>query len=203
MRIYVKDYLRKIPLLKRMCDIIVAYAAEYPPENLDSFSGFRDAQSLDDVATFIDYVSPTIGEYRLRFPKLSDGGLAEMRKNNVNYLTALFYSVKGTYKVLDYLTEYDLFHQTPITSRVQEQDTTSVISYSARSIVVNINEIPGFFDRDLFCTYLEKFLSSLLYFESLTINIDSVSVEISDTTTVSLNSGDAYYQYYEIKADDI
>lgn len=202
MKIYVKEYLRKIPILERMCNMIIAYASSYSENDTDNYSDYRDTLNFDDVARFIDYVSPDLDEFKLRFRGETEEELKERRKNHVNYLIALFYSVKGTYKVLDYLTEYDMF-QTHKNERLQGQDTTSKISYSTRSITITIVSIPESLDRDMFCTYLEKFLCSLLYFENLTITIEGIGVSMKDTTTVSLNHGDAYYQYYEIKSEDI
>ena len=87
----------------------------------------------------------------------------------------------------------------------QGQDLTTKIAYTTKSISIEIQSIPVTLDRDVFCSYLEKFLNELLYFEFLTINIKTISAEITDSTTTTLNHGDAYYQYYQvnIKEEDL
>ena len=76
------------------------------------------------------------------------------------------------------------------------------ITYTAKNISISINTIPESLDRDLFCTYLEKFLSALLYFESLDITISTLSVSVMDNTVAALNHGKAYYQYYEAREEE-
>lgn len=203
MQIYIPEYLRqRIPVLQQLYEVISEYGKMYPEQADDSYSDYRYSLRNDAVIRFLDYVVPGIEDYRLRFPGITDEELETLRLENIKYLTALMYSVKGTYKVLDYLTEYDLF-QTSSGKDIQTPDTTTKVTYTKKSISISISSLPNSFDRDLFCEYLEKFLSALLYFESLTIIIDTISTKISDSTTTSLNHGEAFYQSYTVDAKKI
>lgn len=203
MQIYIPKYLReRIPILRQLFDIVVKYGDMYSrEEDVDSFSDYKYSLRNDSIVRFLDYVLPDVNEFKNRFPDLKETDITQLRNNHINYLTVLFYSVKGTYKVLDYITEYDLF-QTSRGKKYQGQDLSTKIAYTTKSISIEIQSIPAALDRDIFCSYLEKFLNELLYFESLIINIKNISAEIIDDTVTSLNHGDAYYQYYQININE-
>jgi hypothetical protein len=206
MQIYIPKYLgERIPILKQLSEIVTGYGKKYSKdEDIDSFSDYKYSLRNDSVVRFLDYVIPDIDEFKSRFPDQDETNIIQLRNNHISYLTVLFYSVKGTYKVLDYITEYDLF-QTSKGKKSQGQDLTTKIAYTTKSISIEIQSIPVTLDRGVFCSYLEKFLNELLYFEFLTINIKTISAEITDSTTTTLNHGDAYYQYYQvnIKEEDL
>ena len=206
MQIYIPKYLgERIPILKQLSEIVTGYGKKYSKdEDIDSFSDYKYSLRNDSVVRFLNYVVPGIDDFKFRFPTLDQAEIVQLRNDYINYLTVLFYSVKGTYKVLDYITEYDLF-QTSKGKVSQGQDLTTKIAYTTKSISIEIQSIPVTLDRDVFCSYLEKFLNELLYFEFLTINIKTISAEITDSTTTTLNHGDAYYQYYQvnIKEEDL
>lgn len=167
MKIFIKKYLRQIPIIDQFCNMINQYIVDYPDDDSDLYEMFREQLKGDTVKNFLNFVTSGSDE------------------QIINYLSALFYSVKGTCKVLDYLTEYELL-----------EDTT--ISYTTQNLSITMNSLPENLDRELFCNYLEKFLNTLLYFESLTINIGEISVKVDEKTTTSLNHGEAFYQYYEV-----
>ena len=96
---------------------------------------------------------------------------------------------------MDYLTEYDLFQTSNGLSELLPDETTT-ITYTTQSINIEIQSLPQNLDRDLFCAYLEKFLCTLLYFETLTITINSIGTKFNDNTVVSINHGEAFYQYF-------
>lgn len=140
----------------------------------DSFSDYQWSLSNDPVKRFIDLCLPK---------DLVD------RQDTINYLSALFYSVKGTYKVFDYL----IFHNLIDSSR-------SRITYTAREIKIEISKIGV--NKEIFCSALEDFLEALLYFESLKIYIDDIDLEMTGNLTTQLNHGEVYYQYYEAVVDN-
>ncbi len=176
MKLYIKENLRSIPIINQLYNIVKAYSQTYAEEDeQDSMEDYKYSLRNDHVQRFIDYVVP-------------DSSNQEVRKNKILYLTCLFYCVKGTYKVLDYMIDYGL--------------VDAEITYTAKNISISINTIPESLDRDLFCTYLEKFLASLLYFELLDITISSLSVNVVDNTVASLNHGKAFYQYYEAREEE-
>lgn len=186
MKIYIKENLREIPIFNQMYQLIKAYGEKYGASGEeDSMTDYRYSLSNDYVFRFIDYVIPEEED-------------PEVRKNKVTYLTSIFYLTKGTYKVLDYLLDYDLFQ----TTGGEGKDTTTAISYSARNISIDVKSLPQRIDRELFCDYLEKFLCALLYFESLTINVDGIRESLVDNTTAALNHGQIYFQYYEAREEE-
>lgn len=192
MKVYIKEHLKRIPIVDQLYNMIVEYSRTYEDDDRDNFDDYRYFLRNDAVIRFLDYVVPTEEEFKAR------GLDPESRPSYISYLSALFYSVKGTYKVLDFILDYDLF-QTSKGEENQGPDTTTKISYTARSITIEIDTLPATLDRDLFCNYLEKFLCTLLYFESLTITINSIGTSIVDTTQASLNHGEAFFQYYEAR----
>jgi len=229
MKVYIRDYLRKIPIIDQLYRMIVRYGQLYSEEEKDNYDDYRYSISGDDVLRFLDYVLPgydnleelyprklresdedwitrlkSVDDFANRFPlSYSDltadewiYNLVQTRRNYISYLKRMFYSVKGTYKVLDFILDYDLF-QTSKGKDLQEPDISTKISYSARSIEIVIEDLPAELDRDIFCEYLERFLCALLYFESLKITINNTKVIIEDDTTVSLNHGEIFFRYYE------
>lgn len=196
MKLYIPPYLRtgKIPVLKQLYEMVASYSEEYTDkEELDSFNDYKASLINDPVLLFLDYCVPNLEDMKIKYPL--EENLEELRKNHINYLTTLFYSVKGTYKVLDYLTEYDLFQTSNGLSELLPDETTT-ITYTTQSINIEIQSLPQNLDRDLFCAYLEKFLCTLLYFETLTITINSIGTKFNDNTVVSINHGEAFYQYF-------
>lgn len=187
MKVYIRENLREIPIFNQMYKLIKAYAEKYGnSEEIDSMADYKYSLRNDHVLRFLNYVIP-------------DEEDETIRNNKITYLASIFYLTKGTYKVLDYILDYDLFQTT---GDERGTDTTTEISYSARNISLNIKYIPASFDRDLFCEYLEKFLCALLYFESLTISIDGIQETVVDNTTASLNHGQIFFQYYEVREDE-
>lgn len=193
MKLYVKKYLRKLPVIDQFCNMFLEYSKEYPNYDEDTYVNHKILLKNDSVRNFIDLMVPEDDILKLR---LKEDWTPDTRETYITYLETLFNTVKGTYKVLDYLTEYDLF-QTSIGEN-QTADTSTKINYTTQSITINIQSIPLNIDRNIFCDYLEAFLSALLYFESLTITINKISTLVIDDTTSSLNHGEAFYQYYEV-----
>lgn len=201
MNIYIKKYLTNIPIIKKMVNLIKEYSQEFPSEEDDSYSEYRNIKASDDVITFLDYVVPSSLGMCNGDSVVGENDADEVRENKIVYLSELFYSVKGTYKVFDYITEYDLFQtnlQKTDNGYIQGQDTTSTITYTTQNVTINIESLPSQFDRELFCSYLEKFLCALIYFGSLTINIKKAGITYQDTSRAFLNHGEAFYQYYEV-----
>lgn len=195
MKLYIKKYLRKLPIIDQFCNMFLEYVREYPTYDEDLYENHKILLKNDSVRNFIDLMMISDEDLKVR---LGDDWTEYARESYITYLVTLFNTVKGTYKVLDYLTEYDLF-QTSRGKEQQEADNSTKINYTTQSITIDIQEIPSDIDRDMFCDYLEAFLSSLLYFESLTITINKISTKVTDDTVTSLNHGEAFYQYFEVE----
>ena len=117
-----------------------------------------------------------------------DDDIETIRENYINYLVALFYRVKGTRKVNDYVMEYEII------------DTNS-ITYTVTSLEMTINSLPEGIDPNLFLEYLEAFYSSLLYFGNININIDEAYITINNTGASYINTGQAVFQFYDVTAN--
>lgn len=191
MKYYIKPSLRELPIIDQLYNIINKYNSIWGSQSSsDQFEGYNQNLNYDPVIDFIDYMIPSDDTFDSIYPN-------QDRDTIIKYLSNLFYETKGTYKVLDYITEYDLFQ----TTDNNQKDTTTKISYTTQSIDIKIKVLKSRFDRDLFCNYLEKFLCALLYFQILDINIELVESELLDTTTSSINSGSYFYQQYILKEE--
>lgn len=173
MKIYIPKHLRDIELINRLYKMIIEQSKQ-DEGSKDSFSDYQWSLSNDPVKRFIDLCLPK---------DLVD------RQDTINYLSALFYSVKGTYKVFDHLIYHNLI-----------DSSRSRITYTAREIKIEISKIGV--NKEIFCSALEDFLEALLYFESLKIYIDDIDLEMTGNLTTQLNHGEVYYQHYEAVVDN-
>ena len=187
MKLYIKPYLRRIPLIDQLYKVVTEYGKTWGDKStVDLFKDYTKTLNSDPVRDFLDFLFPEGEEFVKKF------GEEQERGTIINYLSTLFYNTKGTYKILDYITEYDIFQTSPDNSR----DSTTEISYTTQSIDIHIKSLSSNYPRDLFCTGLENFLSSLLYFQILNLTIDNVDLTIQDTTVSSLNRGSHFYQHH-------
>ena len=206
MNIFIPKYLReRVKIIDQLYNMIRAYYEEYSQtKEEDSFDQFRFSRRNDYVVRFLDYVIPTkyiTTEVNGETITVEDKAT---RETALNYLSKLFYSVKGTYKVLDYLIDYDILNADENWWNLNNLNNNKVdISYTARSIDIKVDKLPDGLDRELYCDYLEKFLCALLYFEFLTINIGKMSTSMSEKTEVYLNRGQSFYQAFEINAEEV
>jgi len=171
MKIYIPKHLREIKIIEQLYQMMTSYG-EQAVDEIDSFSDFQWSLSNDPVKRFLG----------LCIPKRDDQ-TSEDYSSNINYLATLFYSVKGTYKVFDYLLYYGVI-----------DSDKSKINYTARSISIEIGEI--LVGKDLFCSAMEDFLKTLLYFESLEIIIDSAGINLEGSIVNHLGHGEIYYQHH-------
>ena len=206
MNIFIPKYLReRVKIIDQLYNMIRAYYEEYSQtKEEDSFDQFRFSRRNDYVVRFLDYVIPTkyiTTEVNGETITVED---KTTRETALNYLSKLFYSVKGTYKVLDYLIDYNILNADENWWNLNNLNNNKVdISYTARSIDIKVDKLPDGLDRELYCDYLEKFLCALLYFEFLTINIGKMSTSMSEKTEVYLNRGQSFYQAFEINAEEV
>ena len=180
MVIYIPNHLKEsIPLLKDMTRMIERYNKEYRTETVGSFDLYYNHQNLGSIRKFIEIC---LNNGDIKFPEGID------RENVINYLSALFYNVKGTRKVFDYMRDY-------LGISIKED-----ITYTVSSLVLNIDEIST---TNIF-TYIESlksFLSSLLYYGDLVSEIKKISLMVNDSIKVSVSS--AIQKYKEVNLEAI
>ena len=111
----------------------------------DSFESYNSYLANDPVKTFVKFCLPEesikVGDYN----------------TTVNYITHLFYSVKGTIKVIEYMKSY-------LNLKLNDD-----FFYSPKKIRLSFKELNTLNDT-LFYDLLRDFLNALLYFNSAIIS---------------------------------
>jgi hypothetical protein len=149
----------------------------YEQEYQDSATSFTDYQSYMKIDPVLRFVGFCI--------KRRDGQAEEEYQAILEYVTRLFYSVRGTRRVLDYIGRYlgIKFIGNPI--------------YTVKSISFSIANQTEWYDVSLFNTYLLDFLSTLLYYENISYKVD-LNLEISETKDLYMGVGIKTYKVYKI-----
>ena len=102
---------------------------------------------------------------------LESQGIDPDDENTVNYLTKLFYSVKGTQKIFEYMHKY------------LGINFIGDVSYSINEVVFEIEEVTVT-DISVYIKTLKEFLSALLYYYDLNIIIDLMNLKVSEVLSV-------------------
>ena len=155
MKIFVPQHLRKIGALGYLCSMIQEYGKNYKSES-GSFDDYQLYLKIDPVRKFIGYC--------LNYKKEEYGD--RYYEEVLNYLTRIFYSVRGTYSVFTYIERY---------LGLSFVD----ISYMPRKLTFTIEDKVGD-DISLFDKYFRDFLFNLLYIESFSYKIKDLSENIKE-----------------------
>lgn len=146
--------------------------SKYYEETTGAFDDYRYCLKLDPVKRFLNMCI--------------EENLDQDYESIINYLSRLFYSVKGTTKVFDYMKNYlGLEFEGEIIY------TTRYIEFTLKNLKVN--------DESLFYEYLEDFLSALLYFEEFRTTAKTIRLEIANKIENELSSGIVCYKSQEIE----
>jgi hypothetical protein len=113
----------------------------------------------------------------------------EEYENIINYISALFYSVKGTPKVFDFIRSYlnldfdYVYDGLKLSFHIQRVDTT---------------------DEKRYTDCLKSFLQTLLYFneEKLDIQISYINLKVEEEIDSDLSFGLLLYREYTCQSDD-
>jgi len=105
--------------------------------------------------------------------------------NIINYLTKLFYCVKGTPKVFEYMKDY-------LGIRFESDPVYKDFSISMKITEVSTLSIDEYFKS--FC----KFIRELLYYYELTVIIDTINLVITKDLTSSLGATAVLYKEFNI-----
>jgi hypothetical protein len=119
--------------------------------------------------------------------KQQEGQDQEEYQAILEYVTRLFYSVRGTRKVFDYIQRYlgIKFIGNPV--------------YTVKSISFSIANDTTWYDVSLFNSYLLDFLNTLLYYESISYKVD-LNLEITETKDMYMGIGLKTYKIYKIES---
>jgi hypothetical protein len=171
MTIFVPQHLRKIPLLGELCEIIKRYAEEYE-QTSSSFDDYRSYMKIDPVKRFIGMC---LNDYYQRI-----GG--EFDEVALNYLTRLFYSVRGTYNVIVFSERY---------LGLQFES----VSYTPRALSFILDHIIGN-DVSLFDEYINTFYHYLLYSGDLNYKVKDLTVTIDESLSLFGGNGIVSYKRF-------
>jgi hypothetical protein len=142
-----------------------------------SFTGYQNYMKIDPVLRFVSFC----------ISKKEDQTEEEYQAI-LNYVVRLFYSVRGTRRVFDYIQRYlgIRFIGNPI--------------YTVKSISFSIANQTEWYDVSLFNTYLVDFLNFLLYYEALSYKVD-LNLNITETKDLYLGIGMKTYKIYKIETE--
>lgn len=182
MKFYIPSHLRKLKLIDQVARVIEAYV---PDNDIDSFDDYRWYFQNDPIKRFLGLErevptkesEETEEEYQER---LTD------YETEINYLTKLFYTVKGTKKVIEYAQKF-----IPSLSSAN-------ISYSIEELKVEINSLDNEINEDIYAQYLEDFFNALLIFKIFSCNITTVNRTFNDRLSVAIGVGVQPYKINQI-----
>ena len=175
MVIYIPNHLKNaVPILSSLSEMITTYSKEYGFSTTDSFDDYCEYYSINLVKKFI--------ELCLESEEFSDNNDKE---NIVNYLVRLFYSVKGTSKIFDYM------------ERFLGVVFNGEVKYSVNEVIFDIKEITVK-DAQLYVDCLKGFLSALLYYGDLIAKISTINFEISEVIEVSIAGNVNKYKEFDV-----
>lgn len=161
MFIYIPTHLKSIGLIDLATKMLKEYVAlngSLGSTGSDSFDRFYYYFTLDPVKNFIRMCLSSSGD--------------ELDPGILSYLIKLFYSVKGTPKVLDLMeTELDL--------RFIPDELGRKYVYDSLGLKYSIEEV-GTFNIDSWISAQEKFLGALLFYQDLSVQIRRAFLNIKE-----------------------
>ena len=173
MKIFIPKNLTNIEIISQLKKMIDGYA-EYYQETGGSFDNYYYYLKNDDVRRFI---SLCIEENTLD----SSQEYSEV----LNYISRLFYSVKGTPLVFDYIDKY---------LGIKFKN----IIYTAETISFEVEEIETY-NINTFVNSLRNFLSALLYYGELSSTLEMINLIIKGEIHTNVSSGIIRYKEFIIE----
>lgn len=163
MKVYIPSHLESLEIIRQMKLMINEYS-KYYVDALNPFDDYYYSLKSDPVKRFINIC--------LTKESIST---SQDYEEVINYISRLFYSVKGTIKVFDYMKKYlklefegDLVY------------STKYIEFKLINLTLN--------DENLFYESLVEFLDTLLYYQELRININSIDLKLTGEINSEIGS---------------
>lgn len=146
-----------------MCQLIEAYTKEgkYVDNTIDTFNNYYYYLNTDPVNKFLHFCILE-SDWSKDHPN-------EDYESVISYVSRLFYSVKGTCKVFEFMKKYLNLKITDIVYTVQN------LSFTIEEI--ELSDI----DEKVFYDSLIDFLEALLYFGKADIKIELIKLKLSNT----------------------
>ena len=184
MDVYIPEHLRNIKVIDQMCKLIEGYASSYEENPESSFDDYEFNLKADPVKKFLTLCLPEESVYsNLDWPWSEDQDYDTI----INYLSRLFYSVKGTVTVFTYMKKY-----------LDLKFTDDPIIYTPDYVEFSLDRL-SITDESYFRDTLEGFLNALLFFKKLNVNVGILEVKIENTITKYIQGGVVCYRYYIAK----
>ena len=173
MRIYIPQHLKKLGIFRDLGRMIEEYEKIYQSP-ISSFTDYQNYMKIDPVLRFVSFCI-----------KQGEDQSEEEYQAVLSYVTRLFYSVRGTRRVFDYISRYlgIRFVGDPV--------------YTIKTISFSIENDTAWYDVSLFNTYLIEFLDYLLYYESLNYKVN-FNLEITETKDFYCGIGAKTYKIYRL-----
>lgn len=186
MKLYVPSHLRNIPVLDMLCRMISLYSSTYYEDYYSSFDDFYNFYiKIDPIKRFLNLVLS-----KERFGNISE----EEYEEYINYLATLFYSVKGTVRIFDYIIKY-----------LVSEDTFTIdpdtFFYNTSSLNIDISLRDTKLNGNLFYGCLVDFLDSLLYYnkEMSNINVKDLELVVGDEIKAYIGRNVTNYLEFDVK----
>lgn len=171
MKLYIPKHLYGLTIIEQLAKLVSAYQGQRKDSDLEGVM-----KNTDPVRKFIMMrIDPDQSIFIAGSQNYADV---------VNYLTALFYSVKGTQKVLEYMKKYLGF---------QDKE----IIYDAKTISIFPTGV-SLGDETLYYDTLGGFLSELLYFEDFKTDIGSTKLLINHKVVSRIHADADVHCYKKI-----
>lgn len=177
LNVYIPVHLRNnIKIFNQLYKLLTEYNSNpiYSQMDVDdSFESYNSYLANDPVKTFVKFCLPEdtikVGDY----------------KTTINYITHLFYSVKGTIKVIEYMKSY-------LNLKLNDD-----FFYSPKKIRLSFKELNTLNDT-LFYNLLRDFLNALLYFNTAIVSTTDGDFYLDDVIKNVVGNKIITYKVFEI-----
>lgn len=182
-KIYIPQHLKKIPIISNFYNLLNAYETENPMRTVDTYvigniSEVIEQKKEDPVYYFIwNIVENNYKNFSINY-----------KNNLVTYLTKLFYSVKGTCKVFDFM-ESKLF-----------LSFSSYPTFENGNLKFQLKKVIDFNENAStnFSQAIKNFLARLLYFKESENTYGTVTITVVETFEYEINSNVIPYKTFTI-----
>lgn len=178
MNLYIPKHLRNLKIIDNMCQMIQDYADNYIVDREEAFDNYYYYLKVDPVKRFLHFC---INKWDEDDEEHKD----ENYDSVIKYISKLFYSVKGTVKVLEYMKRYLNLKITNLIYSVE------VLSFTIEE--VTLTDI----DEKIYYDALIDFLNALLYFKSVNIRIELIKLNLSNELKNYIGKGVITYEEYK------
>ena len=183
MKFYIPEHLKKLKIIDQVSKVVEAYV---PKDDSDSFDDYRWYLQNDPIRRFLGLEKefPEVNIEDVEDEEEIESAITTLSnyQAEMNYLTKLFYTAKGTKKVIEFAKKF-------IPSLSQAE-----ITYSPDELKININQLAENIDENLYSQYIEGFFNALLIFKRFTCNINQVNIVIDASLSSAIGVGVQAFQ---------